>query len=421
MISAQNMFLMYFLLKPYYILASGSIQIGDIFLLGALISHILFEKKIMFSKLDKRKTLLIFLFVFEIFLINSTYQLKYNDIGFSIATLYYVFNLIGIVLFTSYYKKKNFLVSLLNISYFNIIIQFLIYFSGKGRWYFNIRYMGTLNDPNQLAFYIMITTFFIHSIAKLFNREGWKTFLIYFMSFFLIAKSASTGVTVPYVLFLTVVIFLKLKEVIDFKKLKIKIIITSFLGTMAICVFVLFSQIRTNSHQITGSEKLLIVSRIEEKFNKVLKTDSTKEKTSIFKSSIIKDRGLDKIPNAPYYLLWGGGEGMSERFEGEFKGEIHSTLPSIAFYYGIIGLGLICSWIWLNIKNVLISQKIICLILLFESFFLLNQRQLLFWVFFLISSLLKEKSDKKISTIKKANEIEEIGLRGNKVRIEVKP
>jgi hypothetical protein len=51
-------------------------------------------------------------------------------------------------------------------------------------------------------------------------------------------------------------------------------------------------------------------------------------------------RGYDRLVNYPEYLFLGAGEGAYERFHSALYGsEIHSTLGSLLFCYGIIGAG----------------------------------------------------------------------------------
>ena len=54
---------------------------------------------------------------------------------------------------------------------------------------------------------------------------------------------------------------------------------------------------------------------------------------------IITERGYDRIIEYPEYILWGAGEGETQRFtKGTSTNELHSTLGTILFSYGIIGL-----------------------------------------------------------------------------------
>ena len=51
-------------------------------------------------------------------------------------------------------------------------------------------------------------------------------------------------------------------------------------------------------------------------------------------------RGYDRIVNHPNYLVFGAGEGAWWRFDSYIDGELHSSIGTLLFSYGIVGLGL---------------------------------------------------------------------------------
>lgn len=55
-------------------------------------------------------------------------------------------------------------------------------------------------------------------------------------------------------------------------------------------------------------------------------------------------RGYDRIWTYPIYLILGAGEGAIYRFKGATH-ELHSTIGTVLFSYGVIGLGLFCYWL----------------------------------------------------------------------------
>jgi hypothetical protein len=48
-------------------------------------------------------------------------------------------------------------------------------------------------------------------------------------------------------------------------------------------------------------------------------------------------RGYDRLANHPKYLLFGAGQGGYDRFESELDGELHSSIGTILFSYGLLG------------------------------------------------------------------------------------
>ena len=55
-------------------------------------------------------------------------------------------------------------------------------------------------------------------------------------------------------------------------------------------------------------------------------------------------RGYDRISNHPGYLWFGAGEGVTDRFVSQLEGEMHSSVGTVLFSYGVPGLML---FIWL--------------------------------------------------------------------------
>ena len=87
-----------------------------------------------------------------------------------------------------------------------------------------------------------------------------------------------------------------------------------------------------------------IGERIIEKFNKLKEKDK-----------FLEDRHLDKFFDNLHYILYGAGEGRWYRF-GDNEGEIHSTLPSLLFCYGILPTCILALWIYLNLKGLNLKE-----------------------------------------------------------------
>lgn len=54
----------------------------------------------------------------------------------------------------------------------------------------------------------------------------------------------------------------------------------------------------------------------------------------------LEGRGYDRILRFPQYLLLGAGEGATERFGLQMSGELHSSIGTLLFSYGVVGLTL---------------------------------------------------------------------------------
>lgn len=379
----EKLFLLYLLLKPYYLFNSGGLQIADILIVLAFIIYLFYTKfkksfrsNLANSMVDNKY---IVYFVFCVVLINASYYLIYGNSKFLMASLYYVFTLIFILQFSIYVKNRQFLKSISNVLKFNLIIQLAIYIVGVGRYYTPDRYMGTFNDPNQFGFYVFISFLIIYAINMIIKTNDRITpFLI--IASFLIYLSSSTGALFGLLVFLIGEIIASLYRFRFNYRIYRNIIytITSLiiLLGMSYIAYTSISTSRETGNISSAISELPISQRLQQKNEKIQGESDV---------SIWQDRGLDKIVNFPHYIIFGAGEGAYERFHNTwFIGEVHSTLPSIIFYYGIIPFTLLIIWLSKKLKNLTIELYVVIVALLAESFILLNQRQSLFWVLIII-------------------------------------
>ena len=156
--AARIFFYLFLLIKPLYLLSSGSLQLGDICLLLAS-ACCLTSRRANFK--IERIDLLMIGFVSSVIVIDGWYFCMYGDTSFLVYAMYYVFNLFAILLFRYLYEDRDFLRACCRCLRIALIIQFLIYVFGFGRWYDAARYMGTFNDPNQMGFFVLSSFAFI--------------------------------------------------------------------------------------------------------------------------------------------------------------------------------------------------------------------------------------------------------------------
>ncbi len=375
----------YLLLKPYYIFSSGGLQIGDVVLTVAFFFFIFNNGKIKKLVTRNKKFLL---FVFLTFVINVIYYFAYYKFKFIISSLYYVFNIFIIFLFTEFMQEDKKLKIMGNIVKVNIVLQLIIFILGLGRYYNSTRYMGTFNDPNQFAYYIFTSYLILHMIAiKLKDRSGKFIFLL--LSILLIVFSSSTGMTLGIGIFFILEmcnVIIKIPLLIKknfgkiFPSVLIIVLIVSIFG-----IFINKIQIENINYKL---DNITVLSRIKDKLSRI---DFDNDDSGL---TIWEERGYDKIYNQPYVILYGSGEAEYGRFVAAHDGEIHATLPSILFYYGIVPTYILISWIWSYIKNQKIDVTIVYIAMFMESFFLLNQRQAYFWILIIFGDIFKEKLNK---------------------------
>lgn len=377
----------YLFLKPFYVLKSGSMQPADFFLvIGFLLLFILRNKE------DKIKSIVnqnrkFLIFVLLVFFINGIYFVLYLKLKFILSSLYFLFNFFAIVLFSFAFCDEKVTKNLCLILKVDILIQLIIFLLGLGRWYGSVRYMGTFNDPNQFGYFILMSYMFIYLISLKYNiKKGVLLFL--FISIFLIIECASTGMLLAIFLFL----FLQFIDIIKnfylfFRKNAVKIVVCSIILIPILVIFLIYN----TDYHFVNLDNFAVFSRVSEKFKKA----DVKESGSDV--SLIQERGYDRFIYYPQYILFGSGEGDYDRFTLTYhRNEIHATFPSILFYYGIIPTLILLSWVYDKIKNATINSFIPLVAIFIESFTLLNQRQVLFWIIILF-----------VSTIQKNEKIED--------------
>ncbi|MFZ1781035.1 MAG: hypothetical protein WAT94_06355, partial [Enterococcus aquimarinus] len=140
-----------------------------------------------------------------------------------------------------------------------------------------------------------------------------------------------------------------------------------------------------------------IIERVEQKLGRMEASDGPTN---------VQDRGIEKVILYPEKTLFGSGEGMHDRFDRAVSdNEIHSTLFSILFYYGTVPTLLFLYWVGLNVRRLTIANLAVVLSLAVESITLLNQRQPLFWMLFVLLQVLafqesmeREKNGKTVAT-----------------------
>lgn len=377
-IFSRNIVLFSFFLQPFYIWKSGLPQIGHILLIISLILFtITTEYKFRMRKIDNK----IIIFAFFVIIINLGNFYFENDSEFILSTLMYIYNIVLILLIRNIIAVDyKFLNILKNILVINLVLQLIIFIVGIGRVFQYVpiyRYMGTFNDPNQLGFYVFSLLLILNVIYTKISKT--MPFYIDLMVISLVALSASTSI------FLGMVSYYLIKFTMWYFRLnrKYKFI---FIAVISITTAITIDFVDFTNPNIPMIERVLI---------KLEKFDNNYGETTYYANlTIIEERGIDRLLYNPLIILYGSGQGGYGRFESAIIGqEIHSTLPSILFYYGIIPFILFGLWVKENIQNIDLKNIIIIFPLILESFFLLNERQFNFWFIIILLGYLNEQKN----------------------------
>lgn len=378
-IIAGSLFLLGVVLKQFYIFESGNIQAGDIcFVLAFCIGCLFGLLKI--NRIDQY----LIAFVSLTFLINGIYFFYYGE-GFLLSSVYLLFNLLIVLLFRYLVKNRDFLTKFSAVLKANLIIQFLVYVLGSGRYYGGLRYKGTFNDPNQFAFFILMDFILLYMTNLYFKKKVhpiWYLLVSLSMLF-----SMSSGMIMAFGIFL---IFTLLMPSLSKKSSSITVLslASSFLFLLVI-VFYLNSILQalgeTSNWQVINS----VVFRLTGKVNQF------SSYTGI--SGFLADRGMERILTHPQYFLYGSGEGMHERFfyMQRFRLEIHSTLIGLFYYYGVIPFILFIIWVIQSLKKMPVEVYGCFIALFIETVTLTNHRQPFFWMAIVMGSFLSIEYSKK--------------------------
>lgn len=379
------LFLLFIALKPFYLRSSGTFQISDVVFVLSFIAW-LFNKRGRVTLTNGNEYFS--LFILCVFVINIVYTLIYPESITStrasdnllVNILYYLYNFLVVIQFSDYTRHDPFLKSLLRISIVNIIFQAVVYMLGIGRYLADIRYQGTFNDPNQLSFFLFMSFLIVFILSSYFEDKSRKqssflVFGLFLIVFFLVSQAGSTGILLGIVAFSVSMIIAFLHSERGPAFFALRIIFALVMGIVIIVLILGFSNISTSQNYM--------MQRVFEKINKAVVGGI---------KVLIEERGLDKVYKFPQYLFFGSGEGNYLRFATSAF-EIHSTIPSILFTYGILPFLLLFKWVRMNLKHVYYVIIPAYIGLLFESLTLLNQRQPMFWMLILLGSLAYQHKD----------------------------
>ena len=371
--------LLFILIRPFYVRASGQVQPADGFLMLYFFCTVYrdFKAEVLVPNIKKNKLFYIFL-VFAI-MINAFYHKVVPDPRFLFSSLYLIY--MGVVVY-SYDSgiNKGLIDKIRYILYGNLMIQFLIYSSGLGRLYYELweegatRYMGTFTDPNQFGFYIFIVLLF----AYLTKHEKVDTYLFPItsvMGIFLIIQSKSLAAFLGLAVLYTLALLRFISE--KFRVNKVILCVMLILSTTGVVYYF----IPTSDFRIEDVE-YTTVNRIRYKIYNIIYADGIKD--------ILRERAAEKIINYPEYFIYGAGEGNYERYYPEPVNEIHSSFINLFFSYGLIPFAILMGWFKKRLKG-LNAVSLVCFItILIESMFLVNYRQALFWVLWITLFYLNE-------------------------------
>ena len=375
----------YIFFKPFYLFDSGGIQISEIFIVLAFLLTLVdkTQKDNVTKKIFKDLNILLIFMLFVV-LINFIYYDIYQNTEFIMSTIQYVLILMGTYVFANKISDKKVLTNIYKTVRINLIVQLIFYVTGLGRYYDAFRYMGTFNDPNQFGYFIVLSLAYIYVIEDILKLRK-RAIIMYIIGLILILASASTGMLMAVTVLFVLHIIREIKPICEWGIKNLGKIFIGIICIMSIVCIIISNIDLKNKIEININNKIQNMSIANRLKGKVDKAESSN-------MSLIEERGIDKLLKYPQYLIYGSGQGYFERFtKAAHQLEVHSTLPGIWLYYGIIPLIILILWIYQSIKKVKLKYMIPYIALFIESFILYNQRQLLLWVIIIMANLLREE------------------------------
>ena len=391
------LFFLFMFLKPFYLQSSGSIGVADICLMGCfalLLGQRLWELvhggrqrrwcswrtfwKERGRKIWFHRDFLLYCFLAVALGLNLFYALRLRNHEFLKYSTFWLYNGFAIWIWQTmadwcgfpFFRMVN------TAAKINLVVQYIIRISGRGRIFYEywgaVRYMGTFNDPNQMAFFLLMMLLLIWMYrCKYGDRSFWIFFLL---TLPVLADSKSTGVwlgmTVWGVFWLAYEVYCLWKKGYITRRMLVAVG-ACLLLSVSIVLYLLWPSADFDVRTVDYN----LINRIREKIWKV---------TNGGFYSLSLDRGAGRLFLHPQYLLCGAGEGGFERFsDAGAVDELHSTWLSIWFCYGTVPMVLMILWLWKVLKANTPWMWCGILALLAESFFLINYRQPMFWMLLL--------------------------------------
>lgn len=291
--------LAYLTAKPFYIFPSGGPQVADGFI-ALLFLWSLFAATRLSRDTAGVFTACIYFSVYAFF-VNGIWALILDEFSMLKTPAFYFFNTITILVILTFHAldREKALRILIFGTVFSLVLQVALSLAivGAGAPGRDILFF---NNPNQLGYWGLLSVSIFCVLSRTVSVRVIWHLVVFTLGFYLIALSLGKAATVA----------LGLLFVLHFSKKWWHFVLAAICGA----ILLLFLQ-----DQPILQELVARLSNIGEQ-----RDDS------------LAGRGYARILNHPEYLLFGAGEFGLSRFTGETH-ELHSTLGTLLFSYGVIG------------------------------------------------------------------------------------
>lgn len=321
-----DLLLVYLILKPFYIFASGSLQPADFFLMLCF-GLLLVTRKTGFIKYPIPSGIwkilrwsVLFAF-YQIFINLIWYLILENtnagnkNYGLYLSCFFILFNLFSVFSCIMIYERigpllfqkliKGFLISATIVAFFSIIQNASS----------SIRAVAGFNNPNQLGYYaiLLLTSCFLFGG---YIRSPYKQILFSLSVYLNVISLSKASVLSSAILILYVILFQKYFNVHISNKMTVFLVI--------FILFILYSF-------FFGDLSFFNNDTLSALRERILNIRSEGD------SNLGSGRGYTRIFEMGSHLLWGMGEGAYYRFQSLTGLEAHSSFVTVFVSYGLVG------------------------------------------------------------------------------------
>lgn len=335
-------------LGPFYLWESGLPQVAHLIMALAIGLRLLFSG---FHFRWRRWWNWLIAFAFYTLLVNVLVFFIHRDSHSLFSSLYYLFNalvFVHIVSLAERVGRQRFLRSLHFILWTLLALELVLVLTGQGRVFGGTRAMGTFNDPNQMANWLVVVAMCIFAIGWFVYRSWLLGATATGFALVLMAFSASRSGALGLLVILLLTGLLGLERVRRVLVGGFRISRDNYWRIMVIgSILLVVSMI---SLVVAGNSLTVHITQVE-------LAGTFQQWLARFADSSpwmsLEGRGYDRLWKFPEYLVFGAGEGANHRWSHKtwFLGEIHSTPAGTVFYYGLLGSSWLVFFIWMLFKR----------------------------------------------------------------------
>lgn len=334
--------------SPFYVYASGAPQPVHVLMLVASMALIFLNWQRCLKFFSGNVPSVLFLVI--VVVINIVYAAYYQDKGFIVGAVYWVYGYLLLLAVMCIASDAWIATWTSRFIIFALSLVVFAYVVGWGGYTYWPRYEYFFNGPNQLAYYAICL--FLVYVAVRRGKLSLDLYATYALMIFLVI---TTGGRSAYLAVAPIAVLLLWMSRKSFLKMGLVLLISGSTSFIFEPLCLPAYKPAANGNQYVDCHVKPEPGTAESRFiasdTVIRMSDLSTEKEVTDNKSVHKQllaRGYLRFIDSPQYLLYGAGQGRDERF-GEVDGyvyEIHSSLMAVVFYYGILGLLLFLAFVW---------------------------------------------------------------------------